>query len=274
MPTEIRSPWCGSSRTIGDVEPIPLAPEPIKPHLPGRVVVREDADRAIDAAAADLYFQSLACVRAFGDFHLAVGGGHQAEPLYRRLMYDPGFRELPWKRTHLWLAHEHAALEPGDDSSVASMIAGWLVEHSDIPKEQVHTIPTGNDDPASVYAQELRETLAWREKGHDRLDFVLLGLEADGSAGALLAGWPGSRQATLVNTVGRYPAARVGLSAHMLNAARFVGVLATGSGVRAAVGRLSLAGADAMELPVLGLSPVGGELRWYLDAAACPQAGE
>jgi len=256
------------------VEPIPLAPEPIKPRLPGRVVVREDPDTAIDAAAADLYFQSLACVRAFGDFHLAVGGGPQAEPLYRRLMYDPGFRELPWKRTHLWIAHEHAATLPDDDHSVAAMIAGWLVEHSDIPREQVHAIPTAHDDPAAAYAESLRDTLAWREKGHDRLDFVVLGLEPDGSAGPLLAGSPGSRQPLLVSTVGRAPSVRIGLSLHMLNAARFVGVIATGQPLRATVAELSRPAADPVHHPVLALSPIGGELRWYLDAAACPQALE
>jgi len=32
--------------------------------------------------------------------------------------------------------------------------------------------------------------------------------------------------------------------------------------------------ADPVHHPVLALSPIGGELRWYLDAAACPQALE
>lgn len=256
------------------MEPIPLAPEPLRPRLPGRVVVREDADTVVDAAAADLYFQSLACVRSFGDFHLAVGGGRQTEPLYRRLMYDPAFRELPWKRTHLWLAHEHADASPADDASMAASVGGWLVDHSDIPLEQVHRIETGVEDPASAYAQELRQALEWREKGHDRLDFVLLGLEEDGSVGTLLAGWPMPRGPVLVSAVGRRPWARIGLAPHMLNAARFIGILATGERMRSAVARLALSGADQFELPVLGLRPVGGELRWYLDAAACPQAGE
>ncbi|MEZ6233094.1 MAG: 6-phosphogluconolactonase [Phycisphaerales bacterium] len=254
------------------MDPIPLAPEPIRPRLPGRVVVREDADTAIDAAAADLYFQSLACVRAFGDFHLALGGGPQPEPLYRRLMYDPAFRELPWKRTHLWLAHEHASAD--DDSSVAAMITGWLVEHSDIPREQVHFVPMDADDPAAAYAEELREVLAWREKGHDRLDFVLLGLEDDGSAGSLVAGRPASRAQSLVSTVARGPGARVGLAMHMLKAARFVGILATGARARPTITMLTRPTADPHEFPLLELKPIGGELRWYLDQAACPKPGE
>lgn len=256
------------------MDPIPLAPEPIKPPLPGRVVLREDADTVIDAAAADLYFQALACVRAFGDFHLAVGGGPQPEPLYRRLMYDPAFRELPWKRTHLWIAHEHDGADPDDEASVASMIAGWLGEHSDIPREQIHRIPTAADDPAAAYAADLQETLAWREKGHDRLDFVLLGLEPDASAGALLAGSPAPRPPALVARVGRGATARIGLAPHMLNAARFIGIIATGEPLRAAIGRLAFPGADPGSLPLLAIRPVGGELRWYLDAAACPQPGE
>jgi 6-phosphogluconolactonase/glucosamine-6-phosphate isomerase/deaminase len=254
------------------VEPIPLAPDPLKPRLPGQGVVREDADRAIDAAAADLYFQSLACVRAFGDFHLALGGGPQAEPLYRRLMYDPGLRELPWKRTHLWLAHEHAGKTVVDDDSVAAMIAGWIVEHSDIPREQVHFIDTTAQSPQEAYEAELRETLGWREKGHDRLDFVALGLEPDGTAGPLVAGAPLPAEPGLVGSFGF--GRRLGLSPVMLSAARFIGILATGTASRATVARLAFAGADRGEYPVLGVRPLGGELRWYLDAAACPQPGE
>ena len=157
---------------------------------------------------------------------------------------------------------------------MAASVGGWLVDHSDIPREQVHRIDTRREDPATDYAEQLRQTLEWREKGHDRLDFVLLGLEEDASVGTLLAGWPTPRGPALVSTVGRHPSARIGLAAHMLSAARFVGIIATGTRLRATVARLALSGADPFELPVLGLRPIGGELRWYLDAAACPQPGE
>jgi 6-phosphogluconolactonase/glucosamine-6-phosphate isomerase/deaminase len=41
-----------------------------------------------------------------------------------------------------------------------------------------------------------------------------------------------------------------------------------GAGKRAMLSRVE-AGASPDEVPIAGLKPVAGELRWYLDAAAC-----
>ena len=69
------------------------------PRLPGRSVRRPSVDSATDALLADLFIHATNCVRAFGDFHLAVSAGEEIEPALMRLMYDPGFREFPWTRT-------------------------------------------------------------------------------------------------------------------------------------------------------------------------------
>jgi hypothetical protein len=90
-----------------------LAPRPVAPALPGTVVVRESADELVDAVAADLFIHALNCIRTFGDFHLALSGGSTPLPLYRRLMYDPSYRDLPWTRTHLWMVDERRV--PFDD---------------------------------------------------------------------------------------------------------------------------------------------------------------
>jgi 6-phosphogluconolactonase/glucosamine-6-phosphate isomerase/deaminase len=55
----------------------------------------------------------------------------------------------------------------------------------------------------------------------------------------------------------------------ILNSARFIAVLVTGSNKAATVRRVE-AGRDSIdELPIRGVSPLQGDLRWYLDAAAC-----
>jgi 6-phosphogluconolactonase/glucosamine-6-phosphate isomerase/deaminase len=53
-----------------------------------------------------------------------------------------------------------------------------------------------------------------------------------------------------------------------VNAARFVAPLVMGADKAATLARVA-AGASPDDLPVAGLRPVAGELRWYLDAAAC-----
>jgi 6-phosphogluconolactonase len=287
-----------------------LAPAPPTPRLPGTVVVRETVDELIDAVAADLYLHALNCIRAFGDFQLALSGGSTPLPLYRRLMYDPAYRDLPWVRTHLWMVDERR-VPFDDDRSNFKTINELIVDHSGIPPEQVHPICAMADDADRQYEALLRETLGWRERGQDRLDYVLLGMGADGHTASLFPRSPaldgdgdGDEDGAAAGELGRWgemgerrerlvrinagsavtPPDRVTMTLRLINGARFVGVLVTGEGKRETVGKVARAAAalrardgDAAaeksavrDLPILGVRPVGGEMRWYLDRAACP----
>ncbi|MDX2148761.1 MAG: 6-phosphogluconolactonase [Planctomycetota bacterium] len=246
-------------------EPIEL--EPIRfvrqPRLPGSIVLRESEDAVLDALGAELLLHAKGCVRAFGDFHLALSATPGNEVFFRRLMYDPLLRDFPWARTHLWIVDEACV---GFESPLSRFtpIREYIVDNSDIPPEQVHPIfPTG-DSPASEYQARFQETLAWREKGHDRLDFVMLGLE---TSGATLGMYPGSESLaageSLVAWVGRGGAARqarsdealarpgalevpgvVTMTPKLINAARFIVALMLGARWSPLVRALSRRGGD------------------------------
>lgn len=238
-----------------DIEPIALGPE-----LPGVVVLRPRLDEVIDAIAADLFMQALACSRAFGDFHFAIDCDSQSEAVLRRLMYDPPLREFPWIKTQVWLvAEDHD--DPGHPASRASIVRAWLASHCDIPPAQIHSIPTDDPAPADAYERDLQAALEWREKGHDRLDFALLSLDPDG---AIL---PDAIASTSPGGLVDQHADRCAMSARLLNAARCVGIIATGADRAPAVGRWAGRSASAPACPI---DPVGGELRWYLDHDADP----
>ncbi len=262
-------------------EPIPIGKTGLsvaKPILPGTVVVRESVDELIDAVAADFLFHAKSCVRTFGDFHLALSGGSTPEPFYRRLMYDPNYRDLPWKRTHLWIVDERR-VPFDDDRSNFKMINETLVVHSDIPTEQVHPIAATHGDADTAYETELKEVLAWREKGHDRLDYVLLGMGPDGHTASLFPRSPALKANGRLVLINAGPAVtppdRVTMTFDLLNASRFIAVMVTGEKKREMVARIrdaarNSASSSVQDLPILGIRPLGGELRWYLDAAACP----
>lgn len=265
-------------------EPIPLAGDRgpfTRPALPGAVVVRESADEVIDAALADLFMHALACARAFGDFHLALSGGGTPMPMYRRLMYDPAYREFPWTRTHLWIVDERR-VPFDDDRSNFRHIDEIIGHHSGIPREQVHPIRATEPDADAAYERLLRDTLEWREKGQDRLDYVLLGMGADAHTASLfprspaLRPAPGGPQWVRINAGPSVtPPDRVTMTYQLINAARFIAVLATGAAKRPTIARVaaaaSLSPPPIDDLPILGVRPVAGELRWYLDAEACPE---
>jgi 6-phosphogluconolactonase len=271
-----------------------LTPEPVAPRLPGTVIFREDAEAITGALAADMMLHALNCIRVFGSFHLALSGGTTPLALYRRLMIDPVYRNFPWTGTHLWIVDERR-VPFDDDRCNFRNIQDTIGEHSGIPVEQVHPIHALADDADLAYQRELREHLGWREKGHDRLDFVLLGMGADGHTASLFPHSPAlmadlqpqsdapSRPMDQVPTLVRFndgptvtPPERVTLSLPMINASRFIAVLVTGEAKRPMIERITrstLAGnitSDAAELPILAVRPLAGELRWYLDHAACP----
>lgn len=255
-------------------------PLPERPRLPGTVVLRATADEVLDAAAAELLIQANNCMRAFGDFQLAVGIGWGCEPLLRRLMYDPACRDLPWKRTHLWLVDE-LRLPDSDHRRASATLRELLVDPSDIPVEQTHLIEPMRADADSAYEAVLREHLGWREKGHDRLDYVLLGL---GPGPADLVGELGDGERDqgdprLVRTFEGKEAALITMTLRLVRAARFVGVVGVGSecrtglaGAVAAAQRREGVPDAARFFPRTGALPSGGELRWYLDSAACSAA--
>lgn len=253
-------------------------PEP--PRLTGAVVMRRDADGVHEALGADLLLHAWDCVRTFGNFHLALSGGSTPMPFYRRLMTDPMFRDLPWKRTHLWVVDERR-VPPDDERCNWAQIADYLLDHSDIPASQAHPMEQMNERADERYESLLRETLGWREKGHDRLDFVLLGMGSDGHTASLFPRSPALRESRRLVVINRGPTVappeRITMTYPILNSARFVAVLVMGSAKREAVRRVASAVRTAEsvgpdELPILGIRPIGdGVVRWYIDEEACPE---
>ena len=229
------------------------------PALPGRAIAAPDFDRLIDTIAADLVIHAENCVRQFGDFHLVLTGGDIPLPLYTRLMVDPNYRRLPWRRTHLWVTSDST----GPDEPAFTTVRDTIADHADIPAEQVHPILPHGDDPAGAYEAELTEALSWREKGQDRLDYVLLIPAPDGVAPGLRA----SAHARLVAAEVAGDATTVALTLRPINAARFVSVLLTGAAYAPLVRRLTEPSAE--KAPIARVSPINGELTWYLDADAC-----
>jgi 6-phosphogluconolactonase/glucosamine-6-phosphate isomerase/deaminase len=238
--------------------PEPTTPTPRAPALPGDVVVRPSLEELLDEVAEDVFTQANNCVRAFGDFHLALTGTRAAQRLAMRLMTDPQFRALPWTRTHVWVASERA-VGVMDDRSTIGAVRGLIGDHSGIPPRQVHALAVDDPDGAERYERELKETLGWREKGHDRLDCVVLGIDERG-------GLEGANEAVSGAFLGEVPGVpgptMIAMTADLVRASRLICVLGAGEhGSRAH----SVVGTEAAE----AVRPVGGVLRWYLDHAAC-----
>lgn len=266
-----------------DVETYPLEPVPTPPRLPGATVLRPTADDAIDALAAEMMLHAQICVRQFGGFHMALSGGSTPVPLYERLMIDAALRGFPWEASHIWIVDERR-VPFADDKSNFRVINEILGDHSGIPASHIHPIYATNPDADTAYELELRRHLGQRQPGNERLDFVLLGMGADGHTASLFPHSPalatGQRPPRLVR-INAGPAVtppdRVTMTYDLINASRFIAVLVTGAGKRAMLSRIAASAGESgphhpllQEIPILGIKPVAGVQRWYLDHAACP----
>ena len=256
--------------------------------LTGSTHIAESADQLYDDLASAVITSAFAAIRSRGAFHLALSGGRTPEPFYMRLVIDPRYRVMPWSMTHVWQVDERRV--PADDEqSNMKMIREVLVDHVSIRGRQVHAIDALADDAATRYEAALREVIAEEVVGQTkipRLDFVLLGMGADGHTASLFPRSPAlaDRQRWIVTNdgppevPGGLAGARLTMTYPLLNAARKVVVLVTGQDktetLRRVADHLRDHGPDAEALPITAVQPqpYGGELVWYLDSAAAGHA--
>ncbi len=245
---------------------------PPPPPLPGEVALKATTDEVIDVLAADLVACAMDSVRQYGDFHLVLTGGLTPLPLYERLMYDPCCRGLPWRRTHLWITDERC-VPPDHERCNFRAINEVIGMHADIPLDQMHPIAAQSETADVDYEAALRAALEWREPGEDRLDFVLLGLGADGHTASLFPHTAAlsekERWVRLNSCLDAEPSDRVTITLPLINSARCVAVMVTGREKAAIVPRVASGEESIEELPIMGVAPVDGVLKWYLDSDAC-----
>ncbi|MAY73252.1 MAG: hypothetical protein CMJ31_00735 [Phycisphaerae bacterium] len=243
-------------------EPYALEPEPTAPDLPGGVIVRSAFEDLVEPLAAELYLHAGSCVRNFGDFHLACSVGPAQVAVVMRLMVDPAYRWLPWNRTHLWIVEDRVVPVDHPESSMRQLVE-LVSDHAGIPERQIHAPPTG-EGAAATYERELQSTLAWREKGQDRLDYALLALDRDGGVGgAGVVGADGGDH--LFRRFEAEAGPSIAATPELIRSSRLIAIVASGaeaaSGVRLVV--------DGRSDAIARIRPVGGAMRWYVDGEAC-----
>lgn len=111
-----------------------------------------------------------------------------------------------------------------------------------------------------------------REKNQDRLDYVLLGMGGDGHTASLFPGNPALAEKNHLVRKIHYdkvdPPDRVTMTFPLINAVRVVGVFVTGKSKAAMISRIATGSETVEQIPIKGVNPRYGELKWYLDAEA------
>lgn len=239
------------------------------------VRVGADFDAAITAAAARIAELLSEAVQARGYACLALAGGRTPMALYRLIASDPAYRLLPWDRVRLFMGDERWVSADHADSNQRMVREFLLAGLAATPA--FHPMPTDGAEPAedaARYQACLAREVPESDNGLPRFDLVLLGMGDDGHTASLFPGTPilDAQGSVAAVHVPKFDSWRLSLTLPVLNAARHVLFLVTGSDKAAALARV-LGDGPRRDLPASLVNPPGGEVEWYLDRPAAALLG-
>lgn len=198
---------------------------------------------------------------------IALAGGNTPKPLYEHLAKQ----NLPWQNIHIFWGDERYVPISDPQSNAGMATKAWL-NHVAIPPSNIYPMPTQAADPteaAQTYNQQLQTFFGTGPKEFPSFDIVLLGLGPDGHTASLFPHTEAlqvcDRNVTVGNKDGQ---PRLTLTVPVLNQARCIVFLATGTNKQDALTEIFAETADAAHYPARLIQPMEGKLSWLLDAAA------
>jgi len=213
-----------------------------------------------------------------GFCYLALAGGTTPRGLYLRLAADGVSGDVPWQNVHVFFGDERDVPQDHVESNFL-MAQRTLLDHVPIQLPHVHPMPADQEDldaAARSYEQRIAEIVP-TENHVPRFDLILLGMGADGHTASLFPQTDAVRESErlvvsyFVPVLGRR---RMTFTYPLINAARNVVLLVTGSDKSAAIARLiGETPEDPFDLPSAGVSPTEGRLLLILDTAAARETG-
>jgi 6-phosphogluconolactonase len=242
-------------------------------HLAGsEILVGTDIEETFRIAAGQFTALARKVSAEEGFFRAALCGGSTPRGLFQLLAAESFAGLVPWNSTHFFWGDERN-VPPGHPESNYSMARQLLLSQIPVPPANVHRIPTGDGtaiEAADLYERILREMLPI-VNGLPRLDYVLLGLGANGHVASLFPNRPTLHERqrfVLADHVDEINSWRVTLTAPILNNAAQITILVIGEEKASIVEQVLEGPRDCETTPAQLIAPVNGALTWILDSAA------
>ena len=201
-----------------------------------------------------------------GKFTIALAGGNTPKPLYEAL----ATKSLPWQKIQVFWGDERYVAADHPYSNQKMVRQAWL-ERVNFPSENIHSMPTGANNPeldAQQHETELRQCFAVAEGQFPIVDVVLLGMGDDGHTASLFPHTEALQVQERLVTVGNKDGQpRLTFTAPLINHARCVIFIVAGANKRPALKQVFAPQADATKYPARLIQPQG-ELWWLLDSSA------
>lgn len=237
-----------------------------------KILVFEDKQKLVKAFTN--HFINLMNLKK-SNFNVALSGGSTPKIWFEELVKNHK-DDIDWDRVHLYWGDERC-VPPDDEDSNYGMTKKYLLDHINIPAENIHRI-LGEQNPekaADHYKVELFQNLS--QGSVPIFDLVILGLGDDGHTASIFPHqielWD-SEKYCVVATHPDSGKRRVSLTGRVINGARSVAFLVTGDKKADIVMEILHKKEGSASYPASRVSPEKGNLYWFLDKPAASHISE
>lgn len=207
-----------------------------------------------------------------GRFTIALSGGSTPRSMYN-LLATNARTSLPWDRMFFFWGDERH-VPPANEESNYRMANEAMLAKVPVPQENVFRIPAENPDAglaAEAYEATLRKFFALDPGQLPVFDLILLGLGPDGHTASLFpdtAALQEKSRLVVANWVEKFKTHRITFTLPVINSARCVVFLVSGSDKATPLQSVLQSDAPGDQYPAKLVRPPNGKLIWLLDRAA------
>lgn len=224
------------------------------------------------AAADEVLHAASEAIEKRGRFTIALSGGSTPKSLYSLIAANAA-TSVDWQKVFFfWGDERHVG--PKDAESNYRMVEESLFSKISVPASNIFRVPAENPDAAAAaeaYEQIMRKFFETAPGEFPRFDVILLGMGPDGHTASLFPETAALKEKSrwvVANWVEKLQTHRITLTLPVLNQARLVAFLISGTDKAAALHEVLEGKAPGEKYPSKLVQPVDGKLIWFVDRAA------
>ena len=222
-------------------------------------------------AAAD-YIANVAqeSIASHGHFTLALSGGSTPKKLYGLLATEPYRSQIDWEKVQIFWSDERC-VPPDDTESNYHLAQEVMLSKLPLSPNQIHRMPADEADrnaASEKYSQEMQNVFG---EVLPHFDLIQLGMGPEGHTASLFPHQPSlheKQRQVIPVIVPKPPPPRLTFTPLILNAARHILFLVTGTEKADAVQAVLQGDYQPDEYPAQIVQPPQGEVTWMLDNPA------
>jgi 6-phosphogluconolactonase len=235
------------------------------------VAIYPDSNTLSHEAAQYVVRLATEAIANHGRFTIALSGGSTPKALYSLLGNEPYRSQIDWALVEIFWSDERCVPPDSSDSNY-QLAQEVLLSKVPIAANQVHRMPADKPDrdaASQEYTQEIQR--AFGTDGIPSFDLLQLGMGPEGHTASLFphqASLHEQQRLVMPVNVPKPPPPRLTFTPPLLNAARHVLFLVTGSEKADALQAVLEGSYQLEEYPAQIVRPPHGEVTWMLDTAA------